>query len=89
MLKNAKVQEEYEKLRPEFELMMQLIKARKSSNMSQETLAEKLKLQQPSIARMERGGYTSTSIAKLAQVANALGYSLKISLQQKKHAPKK
>lgn len=89
MLKNTAIKEKYEALRPEFECMIQLINARKSSNMSQEALAKKLKVQQPSVARMERGGYTSTSIAKLSQVADALGYSLKVSLQQKKHSSKK
>lgn len=85
-LKNAKVRAEYEALRPEFELMMEFINARKSSNISQEDLAKKLKVQQPSIARMESGGYAKTSVAKLAKVANALGYSLKISLQHKKRS---
>lgn len=83
-LKNAKIRAEYEALHPEFELMIKFIKARKSSNISQEDLAKKLKVQQPAIARMENGGYAKTSIAKLAKVAHALGYSLKISLQYKK-----
>ena len=85
VLKNAKVREEYEILRPEFELMMQFIKARKAAKLSQEALAKKLKMQQPSIARLENGGYATTSIAKLSNVANVLGYSLKISLHIKKH----
>jgi len=85
-LKNAKVRKEYEALRPEFELMMEFIKARKSAKLSQEALAKKLKLQQPSIARLESGGYTTTSISKLSKVANILGYSLKVSLHAKKQA---
>jgi len=89
ILKNTKIKEEYEKLRPEFELIIKFIKARKSSNISQEDLAKKLKMQQPSIARMENGGYATTSVSKLAKVANALGYSLKISLHQRKHSSKK
>ncbi len=88
VLKNAKVRAEYEALRPEFELMMEFIKARKSSNISQEDLAKKLKVKQPSVARMENGGYANTSISKLAKVAHALGYSLKISLQHKKTTKK-
>ena len=83
-LKNAKVKKEYEALRPEFELMLEFIKARKLAKLSQEALAKKLKLTQPSIARLESGGYTKTSISKLAKVANALGCSLKVSLQAKK-----
>lgn len=84
VLKNAKVRAAYEALRPEFELMMAFIKARKAAKISQKDLAKKLKLQQPSIARLESGGYAKTSISKLSKVANILGYSLKISLQAKK-----
>jgi ribosome-binding protein aMBF1 (putative translation factor) len=80
-LKNPEVREEYEALRAEFEVMIEFIKARKSAKLSQEELAKKLKVQQPSIARLENGGYATTSIHKLSKVANVLGYSLKISLQ--------
>lgn len=83
-LENAKVKKEYEALRAEFELIIKFIKARKSAKLSQAALAKKLKVTQPSIARLESGGYTTTSISKLAKVANALGCSLKISLQAKK-----
>jgi ribosome-binding protein aMBF1 (putative translation factor) len=85
VLKNALVRAEYEALRPEFELMLEFIKARKSAKLSQQDLAKKLKLQQSSIARLENGGYAKTSISKLTKVANELGCSLKVSLQAKKH----
>lgn len=83
-LEDTEVKAEYELLRPEFELMMKLIKARKKSCCSQLELADRLKLQQPAIARLERGGYTTTSVGKLARVADALGYSLKVSLSPKR-----
>lgn len=83
-LKDPKVKAAYEELRPEFELMIAFIKARKAAKVSQEDLAKKLKVKQPSIARLESGGYTKTSIANLAKIANVLGYSLKISLEAKK-----
>ena len=83
-LKDAAFRAEYEKLRPEFELIRKLIIARKKAHLSQSALAKKLKLQQPAVARLESGGYASTSFSKLSQVANALGYSLKVSLQAKK-----
>jgi ribosome-binding protein aMBF1 (putative translation factor) len=84
VLQDAVFKAEYEALRPEFELIMQFIKARQKAHISQSDLAKKLKVQQPAIARLEAGGYAKTSIAKLSQVANELGYSLKISLQAKK-----
>jgi predicted XRE-type DNA-binding protein len=84
-LKNALVKAEYEALRPEFELMMKLIRARKTAKLSQQDLAKKLKIQQSSIARLENGGYAKTSISKLSRVASVLGYSLEVSLHAKKH----
>ena len=50
---------------------------------SQVEIAERLDLQQPAIARLERGGYTTTPIGKLAKVADALGYKLKVLLSPK------
>jgi len=81
-LKDAAFKAEYEALRPEFELIRQFIKARKSVDFSQSELAKKLKLKQPVIARLEGGGYAKTSIVNLFKIANALGYSLEISLRR-------
>lgn len=88
LLNDPEVKAEYERLRPEFEVMCKLIKARKKAGLSQLELAEKLDLQQPAIARFERGGYTSTSISKLSTIANALGYTMKISFSAKKDVKK-
>jgi len=84
VLKNEKVKAEYDALRPEFELMMEFIRARKAAKLSQASLAKKLKLQQPTIARLENGGYLKTSLANLTKVANTMGYSLKVTLHPKK-----
>jgi ribosome-binding protein aMBF1 (putative translation factor) len=83
-MKDPEYRAEYEALNAEFELIRQFIKARQKADISQSDLAKKLKVQQPAIARLERGGYATTSISKLSQVARALGYSLKVSLQAKK-----
>ena len=84
--KNEDFKAEYEALRPEFELIKKFIQARQKAQISQIDLAQRLKVQQPSIARLEKGGYASTSINRLSRVANALGYDLKISLQAKKRS---
>jgi len=84
ILKDEETRAIYESLRPEFELMMAFIRARKKAKISQQELAKKLKTKQPTIARFENGAYTRASMAKLAQVADALGYTLKISLEAKK-----
>lgn len=83
-LQNEEVKTAYELLGPEFELIEKFIKARKKAHFSQLELAKRLNLQQPTIARLEKGGYTTTSVGKLAKVADALGYSIKISLLPKK-----
>ncbi|HBY05322.1 MAG: putative transcriptional regulator [candidate division TM6 bacterium GW2011_GWE2_42_60] len=83
-LKDESVRAEYERLTPEFEVIKQFVSARKKVHLSQVELAKRLKVSQPLIARLETGGYAATSVSKLSEVANALGYSLKISLQAKK-----
>lgn len=83
-LRDAKVRAEYEALRSEFEVVLELIKARKAAKMSQAKLAKKMNVKQPSIARLEAGGYAKTSISNLSKYADALGYSLVILVQAKK-----
>jgi|SRR3989339_1279290 len=83
-LQDKEVQAEYDLLETEFMLLEKFIKARKKARFSQLELANKLNLQQPSIARLEKGGYSTTSVAKLAKIADVLGYSIKISLTPKK-----
>ncbi len=61
-----------------------LLKPEKRRVTHNRKLAQRLKLQQPAIARLEKGGYTRTSVAKLSRIADALGYSIKISLAPKK-----
>jgi DNA-binding XRE family transcriptional regulator len=82
--KDPEFVEEYEALRPEFEVLEQFIRARKKARLTQKELARRLKAQQPSVARLERGGYANTSISQLGKIANEMGYSLRISLTAKK-----
>jgi DNA-binding XRE family transcriptional regulator len=82
--KDEAFKKEYEALKPEFELLDQFIRARIKAKLSQAKLAKNLKAQQPAIARLERGGYANTSINNLTKVADAMGYSLHISLRAKK-----
>lgn len=83
-LQDPEVRNEYEELRPEFELVEQFIRARIKAKLSQAKLAKNLKAQQPAIARLEKGGYANTSINNLTKIANAMGYSLHVSLRAKK-----
>jgi predicted transcriptional regulator len=83
-LQNEELKAAYELLGPEFELLEKFIRARKKAHCSQLELAKRLNIQQPTIARLEKGGYTTTSVSKLVRIADALGYSVKISLLHKK-----
>ena len=82
-LQNEQIRSQYEKLKPEFEFINQLIIARKKSNMSQADLAKRLHTKQPSIARFENGGFNKASISTIKDYANALGFDLKIRLIKK------
>lgn len=84
ILQDPEAKAAYDLLTPEFDVIRQFIKARKKSHCSQVELAARLDLQQPAIARLERGGYNTTTVGKLAKVADALGYTLKVTLSPKK-----
>lgn len=83
-MKDLEFKKECEVLKPEFDLLKEFILARQKAKISQVILAKRLKIQQPTVARLEGGGYARTSFAKLSKIANALGYSLSVSLQAKK-----
>ncbi|MDX2346299.1 MAG: XRE family transcriptional regulator [Legionella sp.] len=74
------VKEEYTNLQQEFDLIAELIAARKKTKISQEELATKLHTKQPAIARFENGGFSKASLIKLQNYADALGYKLRIKL---------
>lgn len=78
-LKNPNFRREYEKLRPEYELMSSLIKKRIERRLTQKSLAQKLHTKQSAISRLESGLYNPT-LGFLKNVATALGCKLNISL---------
>ena len=84
VLQDPEVKALYELMKPESDVLIQFIKARLRVRWSQEELATKLAMQQPAIARLEGGGYATTTVKNLAKIADALGYKLKISLLPKR-----
>ena len=82
-MKNEEFKKEYDLLRPEFEILQKFIEARKKAKVSQSKLAKTLNLKQPAIARLEKGGYTSTSVENLSRIADAMGYTFNVSLKPK------
>jgi len=81
LLRDEKTREEYERLKPKYELIQALIKRRNELRISQDKLARMIGTRQPAISRLEKGE-SSATLGTLLKVTNALG--LDISLEQRK-----
>lgn len=79
LLKDEKFKSEYERLRPRYEAIEQIVRARKEQNMTQEELARRIGTQKSNISRLESGNY-NPSLDMLIKIAEALGRWLKIEL---------
>ena len=79
LLKDNEFKTEYEKLKPRYEAIEQIIKARKELNMTQAELAKRVGTQKSNISRLESGNY-NPSLDFLSKVSEALGKSLSIQL---------
>lgn len=80
LLSDPEVAREYEKLRPRYELISQLIRIRAKRGLTQAQLAKKMGTKQSAIARVE-GGNSNPSIAFLEKLTQALGSKLIIQVQ--------
>lgn len=72
MLKDEEFRIEYEKLRPRYEAIAQIISARKEQNITQAELAKRVGTQKSNISRLESGNY-NPSLDFLAKIAESLG----------------
>ncbi len=79
LLKDNAFKTEYEKLKPRYEAIEQIIKARKELNITQAELAKKVGTQKSNISRLESGNY-NPSLDFLIKVSEALGKNLSIQL---------
>lgn len=70
--------EEWERAKPEYEVMKLLVEARSEMGMSQSELARRTGIKQPNISRLERGTCSPT-LNTLSALAHGLGKELKIS----------
>ena len=78
-LRDEEFREEYERLRPRYEAIEQIIRARKEQNITQAELARRVGTQKSNISRLESGNY-NPSLDFLTKVSEALGKSLSIQL---------
>lgn len=79
MLKDEKFRIEYEKLRPRYEAIEQIISARKEQNITQAELAKRVGTQKSNISRLESGNY-NPSLDFLAKIAESLGKKISVTL---------
>lgn len=79
MFKDEEFKAEYERLKPRYEAIEQIMRARKEQNMTQEELAKRVGTQKSNISRLESGNY-NPSLDFLVKVAESLGKHLSIHL---------
>lgn len=83
-MKDPEFAVEYEKLRPEYEAIRAVIRARLESRMTQKELAEKTGIRQSNISRIENGT-SSPTVDTLARLAAGMGKVLKIEFVPDTH----
>ena len=71
LMEDAEFQSEYDSLKPRYDIIAQIIRARKEQNMTQAELAERLGNQKSNISRLESGNY-NPSLDFLIKVAKSL-----------------
>ena len=80
LLQNKETAREYERLKPRYRLISELISARIKKGMTQKELAEKMGTKQSAIARLESGN-VNPSIGFLEKMATVMGYKLTVNFQ--------
>lgn len=79
LMLDEEFKEEYDKLQPRYDVISQIIDARKAQNMTQSELAKRVGTQKSNISRLESGNY-NPSLDFLTKVAHCLGKDLKIQM---------
>ncbi len=80
LMKDKEFESEYERLKPRYEIISQIIEARKEQNITQEELALRVGTQKSNISRLESGSY-NPSLDFLAKVAKSLGKDIHIQIR--------
>ncbi|MCL2436918.1 MAG: helix-turn-helix domain-containing protein [Clostridiales bacterium] len=79
LLNNDEISSEYEALRPQYELIEQIILARTEQGITQAELAKRAGTKQSNISRFESGNY-NPSLEFVQKLAHGLGKELRITL---------
>ena len=76
-MKDPDYKKEYDALEPDYNIMLALLKARKSQNLTQKELSERTGITQSDISKIEKGT-RNPSLAMLKRLAEGMGMQLKI-----------
>lgn len=79
-LRDPEVREHYDKMKSEFQIAEEILKARSKAKVSQAELARRIGTKSTAISRIESPNYGKASITMLKKIANALGCELQIRL---------
>ena len=80
LMKDDEFSKEYEKLKPRYEIISQIIEARAEQNISQEELALRAGTQKSNISRLESGTY-NPSLDFITKLAKCLGKEVHVQLR--------
>lgn len=80
LMKDVDFKEEYEKLKPRYDVVSQIIEERSKQNITQEELALRVGTQKSNISRLESGTY-NPSLDFITKVAQSLGKKVEITLK--------
>ena len=79
LMKDDEFKMEYERLKPRYDIISQIIAERSKQDITQEELALRVGTQKSNISRFESGGY-NPSLDFLVKIAHSLGKEVQISL---------
>lgn len=77
LMKDEEFKNEYEKLKPRYDVISQIVEERAKQQITQEELALRVGTQKSNISRLESGTY-NPSLDFLIKVAHSLGKKMKI-----------
>lgn len=80
LMKDEEFKASYEKLKPRYEIISQIIEARNEQHVTQEELALRVGTQKSNISRFESGAY-NPSLDFLIKIAKSLGKEVHIQLK--------
>ena len=80
LMRDEEFKAEYERLKPRFDVISQIIEARISQNITQEELALRVGTKKSNISRLESGTY-NPSLDFLFKVARSLGKEVQLRLR--------